>query len=99
MRTKAELKLTREYWVETLENQLYRAGVKRWESHAESILIFFNVEDLDDVHMVEAFINALKKTRNVTGANKDVEGKCCHPYEYVADRVEDPHCLLCGKNV
>lgn len=61
MKTKEELKKCEEYWVETLENSFWRAGVKRYVSTTKCILKSINFDVSNPVHIVKIqnLINSL----------------------------------------
>lgn len=53
MRTKEELKKTEGYWVETLENAFFRAGVKRYVSVTRNILDSIKFDVSNPMHIVK----------------------------------------------
>jgi len=53
MRTKEELKKTEGYWVETLENSFFRAGVKRYVSVTRNILDSIKFDVSNPMHIVK----------------------------------------------
>jgi len=61
MRTREELKKTHEYWVEMLENSLWRVGINRYQSTTKKIMrtTKFDVTNSEHVAKMQALLDAL----------------------------------------